>query len=140
MTEPIDVTKLTPGEIPDVRSHESGLKTQAVTGPNVSMSQMHRLELPACCPVSANPQPGSYVEISYRSEAWCLEVYALAATIQRFVGGWPGTPSYPADRNMEGMIRLLAQMSADALGVPVTVRAYLMLDAGRMELTVYTKP
>jgi hypothetical protein len=41
---------------------------------------------------------------------------------------------------MEGMIRLLAQMSADAIEAPVTVKAYLQLDAGVMEFAVYAKP
>lgn len=127
-------------DAPLTRDHESGLVTQEVTGPKVSMSQIHRLDLPSCCPVSHNPQPGSYVEISYRSQDWCLEVYSLAEVIQRFVGGWPGTPRYPADRNMEGMIRLLGQMCADAIEGPVTVRAYLQLDAGFMEFAVYAKP
>ena len=127
-------------EGPVVRRHESGLRTQEVTGPSVSMSQLHRLDLPPCCPVSGNPQAGSTVEISYRAEDWCLEVYSLQHTVQRFVGGWPGTERYPADRNMEGMIRLLAQMCADALGTQVTVRAQLVLDAGGMEIHAYAYP
>lgn len=127
-------------EGPLVRRHESGLRTQEVTGPPVSMAQIHRLTLPACCPVSGNPQPGSTVEISYRSEDWCLEVYSLQHTVQKFVGGWPGTERYPADRNMEGMVRLLAQMCADALCAQVTVRAQLVLDAGEMELIAYAYP
>jgi hypothetical protein len=41
---------------------------------------------------------------------------------------------------MEGMIQLLAQMSADAVGVPVHARADLVLDTGGMVLTAYARP
>lgn len=125
---------------PEVRRHESGLRTQRVTGPEMHTYQRHEVALPPCCPVSGNPRAGSALRISYRPAGWCLEVYSLRAVVNRFRGGWPGTERYPAERNMEGMIRTLAQMAADALGLRVKARADLVLDAGRMTLRVSAEP
>lgn len=122
------------------RPHESGLWTQEVTGPAVRMVERHTVPIPPCCPVTGNPREGSTLSIAYVPAGWCLEVYSLRKTVQAFRGGFPGRGRYPAERNMEGMIRLLAQMAADALGVPVAVRAELVLDAGRMRLRVRAVP
>lgn len=125
---------------PVVRKHGSGLRVQEVTGPDARMVESHTLDLPACCPRSGNPQPGSTITVRYKPLGWCLEVYSLAALLRLFVGGFPGAGPYPAERNMEGMIRLLAQMAADALGVSVSVVASLKLDAGGMTLRVRARP
>jgi hypothetical protein len=89
---------------------------------------------PVCCPVSKNPKVGSTLRLSYAPGDRSLEVYSLSALLRRFVGGYPGSVcgTYPAERNMEGMIQLVAQMSADALGVPVSARAHCLLDTGEM--------
>jgi NADPH-dependent 7-cyano-7-deazaguanine reductase QueF len=125
---------------PDVRKHESGLRIQAVTGPAVRMLETHTIELPPCCPISGNPQPGSTLTLSYRPAGWCIEVYSLRQLVDRFRGGWKGTDRYPAERNMEGMIALVAQMAADALNVRVRGRAALVLDVGPLELRVKADP
>lgn len=115
-------------EAPQVRKHESGLRTQQVTGPNVRLRQTHYLQLPPMCPVSGNPQQGSTLVVRYRPEGWCLEVYSIDQLLQRFAGGWKGTQRYPAERNMEGAIALIVQMVADAVGVPVKFWAEIQLD------------
>jgi 7-cyano-7-deazaguanine reductase len=125
---------------PVVRTHESGLRTQEVTGPAVAMVQRHEVALPAMCPVSGNPQPGSSLTLSYRPNGWCVEVYSLDQILGRFVGGWRGTERYPAERNMEGAVALIARMVADAVGVPVRFRARLVLDASPLRLAGTAEP
>lgn len=125
---------------PETRRHGSGLVVQALTGPAVPCIERHRLPLPRMCPVSGNPQPGSELTLIYRPREWVLEVYSLQSQVRRFQGGWPGTGGYPEERNMEGAVRLLAQMAADALGVPVRARAELVLDAGGMIVTGRARP
>ena len=125
---------------PRLRKHESGLRTQEVTGPDVGILQVHRVPLPEVCPISHNPREGSTLTVMYRPGGWCLEVYSLPQVIARFRGGWKGTERYPAERNMEGMIALLARMVADAVGVRVGVRADLVLDAGRMRIRGRAEP
>jgi len=102
--------------------------------PDVSSgAQVHTLPLPPMCPVSGNPQPGSYVAVRYTPRGRTLEVYALEAHIARFVGGWLRDGAHI--RDMEQMIATLAADCAASVGVPVRVRARLVLDAGRMALT-----
>jgi NADPH-dependent 7-cyano-7-deazaguanine reductase QueF len=125
---------------PVVRKHESGLRTQEVTGPAVAMVQRHEARLPAMCPVSGNPRPRSTLTLSYRAAGWCVEVYSLDQLLTRFVGGWRGSERYPAERNMEGAVALIAQMVADAVGVPVRFRALLVLDASPMRLAGTAEP
>jgi hypothetical protein len=101
----------------------------------------HEVELPDdCCPVSHNPRPGSTFRLRYRPMTATLEVYTLRRLLQRFVGSWPGNKNYPAERNMEGMIQLVVQMVADALGTPVRARADLVLDTGKMEVVCEARP
>lgn len=125
---------------PEVRKHESGLRTQALTGPAVETYLRHVVDLPPCCPVSSNPRAGSTLSVSYIPAGWCLEVYSLAQVVGRFRGGWRGTERYPPERNMEGMIRTLAQMAADALELRVRVRADLVLDVGKMVIRASAEP
>jgi hypothetical protein len=106
----------------------------------VALRERHTVDIPPCCPVSGNPKAGSTLTLMYRPGAWVLEVYALRSLVARFRGGFPGVGRYPAERNMEGMVQLVAQMAADALAVPVRARAELVLDAGRMILTARALP
>lgn len=98
--------------------------------------QTHVLPLPAMCPVSGNPREGSYVAIRYTPVDRYLEVYSLEKYIQRFVGGWLSR----GIRDMEQVIATIAGDCAQAVGVPVKVRARLILDAGRMSVTKESKP
>lgn len=107
--------------------------------PDVSSgAQTHTLPLPPMCPVSGNPQPGSYVAVRYAPAGCTLEVYDLEAHIQHFVGGWLRDGAHI--RDMEQMIATLAADCAASVGVPVRVRARLVLDAGRMALTREARP
>lgn len=108
--------------------------------PATSLRERHTVELPECCPVSKNPKPGSTLTLSYRPVSTVLEVYSLRSLIASFRGGFNGNASYPAERNMEGMVQLITQMCADALGVQVHARAELVLDAGKMTLTALARP
>lgn len=120
--------------------HESGLRTQEITGPEMATYQSHEVLLPSCCPVSGNPKEGSRFRVSYIPAAQCLEVYSLKHVVADFQGGWKGRGRYPAERNMEGMIRTLAQMCADALDTKVRAEAILVLDAGSMSVRVRAEP
>lgn len=122
--------------------HESGLRTMPLTGPRLPGAVVvHVVSFPSdCCPVSHNPREGSTLTLRYRPTDCTLEVYALQAVLRQFRGGFPGAGRYPAERNMEGSVTLLAQMAADALGVPVRVRARLLLDTGAMRVVCEAQP
>lgn len=85
----------------------------------------HTLPLPSCCPVSGNPLPGSAVRIRYRARGKVLEVYDLKRYLEGFMGGWGQV------RTMEGMVQQIADDAAQAVGVPVAVRASLSLHPGQ---------
>lgn len=107
---------------------------QEITGPSRRIEITHEIDLPPMCPVSANPREGSVLELRYKSREWVLEVYALAALPDLFAGGFEGIEGYAPDRNMEGAIKTMVQMCADAIGEPVQYQARLNLDAGRLTL------
>jgi NADPH-dependent 7-cyano-7-deazaguanine reductase QueF len=109
------------------------LSTMPVTH-SARMACRHRILLPPCCPVSGNPQEGSALTLRYVPNRATLEVYSLESLVRQFIGGFDGDERYPAERNMEGMVQLIAQMAADALCVSVRFRARLVLDAGQMEI------
>lgn len=98
--------------------------------------QTHILVLPPMCPVSGNPRTGSYVAIRYTPVDTYLEVYSLEHYINRFIGGWLSR----GIRDMEQVIATIAGDCAGAVGVSVTVRARLVLDAGRMSVTKHALP
>ena len=102
----------------------------------VPMWVENSLELPRCCPVSKNPQPGSTLTLRYRARERVLEVYSLKQYIQQFVGGHPdGT------RNMEAMIQNIAQTCANLLGTPVRACADLeLMPYQKMRLVCTAKP
>lgn len=109
------------------------LKTLPNLQTTVSVWQCHILELPQCCPVSQNPQPGSKIYIYYRAKGYHLEVYALKNFIQSFVGGQrcPVTRKVEV-REMEHMIQEITKQCANAVQTRVKVKAFLILDAGTM--------
>lgn len=111
----------------------SGLRLMKRDYAAVSLTCRHAVELPAaCCPVSKNPREGSTLTLRYVPSFYVLEVYSLRSLLRQFVGGYPGSEcgTYPPERNMEGMVQLLAQMAADALCVPIRYRAVLILGTG----------
>lgn len=100
------------------------LLTQVNTQPDTALLQWHYLPLPACCPVSGNPQADSFLMLCYTPKACFLEVYSLRKFIDSFVGGREGI------RDMEGMIQVIASDCAKALGVVVLVGAWINLQRG----------
>lgn len=96
----------------------------------------HTVDIPhACCPRSRNPLTGSTITLTYDAETQSIEVYSLQALLKKFIGGWAGNSAYPAERNMEGMVELVARMAADALGVTVFFSSKILLDCGEMEVS-----
>jgi NADPH-dependent 7-cyano-7-deazaguanine reductase QueF len=92
----------------------------------------HELELPSCCPVSGNPQPGSRITISYEANDGFLEVTSLRAFIDSYVGGKGDV------RSMEGMLQEIAQACAETLKVQVTLKSNLLIEPGQiMRVTCY---
>jgi hypothetical protein len=121
----------------DCEVHPSGLRTM----PSSSVAQVrHKVSLPVCCPISKNPREGSTLTVVYQPAGSVLEVYSVVSVVNLFRGGFPGRGPYRAERNMEGMVDLLARMAADAVGVPVRVQADLVLDAGSMRVTAKAGP
>lgn len=111
------------------------------TMPNLSgihAAQCQLVELPQMCPVSGNPQAGSYVAIRYTDAGLFLEVYSLQRYLLNYVGGW--LRAGVVIRDMEQTVDTIAKDCAVALGVPVRVRARLILDAGRMSRSVEARP
>lgn len=101
-----------------------------LTVPNATsgnMQETHILEIPACCPVSKNPRPGSTLNISYVPAGKSLEVGSLLAYIHSFRGGLKDADGVVIVRDMEGMVKKIAEDCQDALGIPVTVRADLQI-------------
>lgn len=107
------------------------------TQPNLTgalSTQTHIVQLPSMCPVSGNPQPGSYVAIRYQPRDRYLEVYNLEHYLRSFIGGWLRDGIHI--RDMEQTIDTIANDCAASVGVSVRVRARLILDCGRMYRTV----
>lgn len=98
--------------------------------------QLHRVALPQMCPVSGNPQSGSYVAIRYQDAGCFLEVYSLERYLLNYVNGWVAR----GIRDMEQTIDTIAHDCAMALGVRVTIRAHLVLDSGRMTRSITADP
>ena len=103
--------------------------------PMLRIESKHKLLIEKLCPVSHNPQPGSYITISYTAAHSFLEVYSLQTYMQSFIGG-----HYTEDsifiRDMEQTVQEIARQCTLVLAVTTTVYAYLVLDCGIMELTV----
>lgn len=115
---------------------QSILRTQPNLDLDIHTYERHMLPLPSCCPVSANPQSGSEIIVSYIPKGSFLEVYSLSAYINSFVGGHPD-----GVRDMEGMIQKIAHDCAEAIQVEVKVRAKIRLhDDTEMFLMVKAKP
>lgn len=98
------------------------------------------VEIPSsCCPITKNPKGGT-ISLTYSPEQRVIEVYSLRELARRFVGGFDATDHYPAERNMEGMVELMAQMVADAVGVDVSFSASIVLDCGQMIVSGEVSP
>lgn len=83
----------------------------------------HTIDLPQCCPVSGNPQPGSTLTVAYRPNGVVFPVEDLRDMITEYVGGH----SSRNVRNMEEMIQDVAQRATDVTHVRVRVRADLRI-------------
>jgi hypothetical protein len=120
----------------------SGLSVMPVSDHRVaSRTVTNTIALPSsCCPVSGNPRAGSTLNLIYQPKKWVVEVYSLRELTQRFVGGFEATEHYPAERNMEGMVELIAQMVADAVDVDVSFSASIVLDCGSLTLSGKVSP
>lgn len=114
---------------------EAVLRTMPNECPEVGLRERHTLALPACCPVSGNPHPGSRLTLSYRAKAAVLEVFSLRAYVDSYVGGRGEV------RSMEAMIQTIAADCAAVLGVPVVAVADLMLfPSQEMRLVCCARP
>jgi NADPH-dependent 7-cyano-7-deazaguanine reductase QueF len=96
------------------------IKTVDNQNPAMSMAQRHIVNVPALCPITANPQPGSTLTVTYLPGAKLLELYSLTEYVHHFIG-------HKTVRDIEHFAQVLAQDCADALGVSVCVRAHFVL-------------
>lgn len=97
------------------------LQTVDNQNPDLPMAQRHLVQLPAMCPATSNPQPGSTLTVTYLPGGKLLELYSLTEYVQSFVG-------HPTVRDIEYFAQTLAQDCADALGVAVNVRTHFILN------------
>ena len=88
-------------------------------------NMVHILDLPPCCPVTDNPQPGSKVRIAYQANEFFLEVVSLRAYVDSFRGG------RGAVRSMEAMIQQIAKDCANCVNKFTVVTASLIIDPGQ---------
>ena len=109
------------------------IKTVDNQNPAMAMVQRHIVKVPALCPATGNPQPGSTLTITYIPEARLLELYSLAEYVHSFIG-------HQTVRDIEYFAQTLAQDCADALGVPVSVRAHFVLHIVRCTPSCYLAP
>src|SRR5687768_13944584 len=98
------------------------LKTQPNEKRCNRTTSTHILDLKPCCPISENPTLGSTAEINYEAGEYLLEVAALKAYVDDFVGGRGDV------RSMEGMIQTIAQDCSDVLHCRVWVKANLLIN------------
>jgi 7-cyano-7-deazaguanine reductase len=86
--------------------------------------QAHIIPLPAMCPISRNPGPGSFVMLSYEPCDLVLEVYSVHQYLRSFIGGKGKI------RTMEETITRIATDIQEALQTPVSVTAVIHLTNG----------
>jgi len=111
------------------------LKTQPNEARCTRTTQTHELDLPPCCPRSGNPLAGSSIAITYTPAETHIEVASLRKYVDSYQGGRGSI------RSMEGMIQQIARDCSEAVGVPVTVTARLVINPGqRMTLTCDHSP
>lgn len=111
------------------------IKTQPNEKRAGRMVEEHEFEIPPCCPITKNPQPGSFISIRYVPASVILEVQSLHDYIREYIGGRLDV------RSMEGMIQQIATDCAAALTVKVTVKARLViLPLQKMKLKVTAYP
>lgn len=92
-----------------------------------AMLEEHILDIPACCPVSRNPRPGSKLIVRYSPSGYSLEIASLIAYLHSFKGGLYDDAGQLVVRDMEGMIQRIAKDCYKLLARPVTVEAHLVL-------------
>jgi hypothetical protein len=100
-----------------------------------TITEMHTLDIPSCCPVSKNPRPGSKLVIRYRPDGRSLEIASLYAYLHSFRGGLCDESGQLIVRDMEGMILKIADECRSVLGVNVDVVAELVV-MPRQEMTL----
>lgn len=100
--------------------------------------ETHMLDVPPCCPVSKNPRPGSQLMIVYSPQGAVLEVGALYAYLHQYRGGLRNEQGDILVRDMEGLISRVAQDCANAVGVPVSVCADLII-APKQRMLVFVR-
>lgn len=95
----------------------------------------HILSFSGCCPITGNPQKGSTLTISYKGSTHFLEVAALRALVDSYIGGKGDV------RSMEGMLQEITQVCADILRVDVKLSSVLLIEPEQtMKITCYAFP
>jgi len=92
-----------------------------------NMLEEHILDIPPCCPVSKNPQPGSQLIIRYRPQGYSLDIISLKGYIHCYCGGLHDEQGNLLVRDMEGMLARIQNDCEAILGILVQVEANLCL-------------
>jgi NADPH-dependent 7-cyano-7-deazaguanine reductase QueF len=108
-----------------------------IANPYPTLATEVRLQFPLArlCPVSAEPQPGSTIAISYRAGALLLETKALRAYLEAYARQEP-----PEVRDLEELAQVVALHCARALGGEVEVHTHYVLAHGTMDVRVRCAP
>ena len=84
----------------------------------------HFVDLPACCPISKNPAPGSFVTVEYQAKlGLVIDVNLLSAEILNYVSGHES-----GVRDMERMIQRIADWCFSEIQAPMLITACLHLN------------
>ncbi|MBS1175297.1 MAG: hypothetical protein H6R05_1428 [Burkholderiaceae bacterium] len=105
------------------------LKTIDNRRPNILSEIEHSIDLPVLCPHSRNPLAGSTLSIRYTARERILELFALEAYIQAFVG-------HPQVRDMEFFVQVVGEECARILGVPVACVGQILYNGLGMGQTI----
>lgn len=106
--------------------------------PNLStvpIEESHIIEIDSFCPVSQNPQKGSYIKITYTPKDLFLEVDSLHNFIQSYKNGKWIRDTFV--RDMEQTVQTIAHECFNTVHAHVTVYAYLILHNQKMEITAH---
>lgn len=96
---------------------------ETITNPGVSR-QVHKVSLSDLCPMTGNPIQGSFVVISYAPVDKLLEIYSLNA----YVNGFTGSQEV---RDLEMLVKVVADACSQALEAPVTVLGKFVLNVNQ---------
>ena len=101
---------------------------------DLPIKQTHKIPVQGMCPVSGEPQVGSFVKISYTTQSLALDVLTTRAFVNSFYNS-------TETRDLEAVCVQVAKDAQEALGFPVKVTGvFLLKDGQSLKTTTYPPP